>query len=364
MFEHITAESVKADILARLSTTKLQQREGSFVNDIVSAVALEIAGAYHKMDALLPMFYLDETSGTYIDLQAAVVGITRRAGTKASCSITFTGEDGSTVPAGTPFYSRTGLAFALDEAVTITNGTVIGTATAIEIGTAGNIAEGELINTLRNYSGISSYTNSAASGGTDTETDESLLSRYLARMRRAPTSGNAYHYQSWAESVEGVGRSRVISRWDGPGTVQVVVAAPGMTIPDAKTVTAVAEYIEASRPVGAEVTVTAARAVPLAVEAAVTLDGSTDAQTVKNALSAAVSEYLQNLAKNAFDSNVDLQLEALENKSYKVPYNRIAFLMLSIEGVEDYTDLKLNGEAASVVIPADSVPVLTGVTVT
>lgn len=75
MYENLTVEDIKSRILERI-TTNLQTREGSYTNDVISAAAAEIAEVYHSMDALLPAFYLDETSGTYIDRQAAVVGIT------------------------------------------------------------------------------------------------------------------------------------------------------------------------------------------------------------------------------------------------------------------------------------------------
>ena len=200
MYENLTVEDIKSRILERI-TTNLQTREGSYTNDVISAAAAEIAEVYHSMDALLPAFYLDETSGTYIDRQAAVVGITRKTGTKAACSITFTGTNGAQVPGGTPFYTTAGLAFTLRETVTVADGTAAGTLEAAEVGDLYNIGAGEITQTLKNYSGITGYTNGEASGGTDPESDASLLSRYLDRMRRTATSGNPYHYQQWANSV-------------------------------------------------------------------------------------------------------------------------------------------------------------------
>ena len=223
MFEELTEEQVKARITGRLNT-HLLTGEGSFTGDVIAALAVEICSCYHAMDGLTGMFYVDETSGAYIDKQAAVVGITRKAGTAASCTLTVTGTDGAEIPAGTPFYTAAGLAFYLDGAVTVSDGTGAGTLTAAEPGAAYNIGEGEIVSTLKNYSGISGYTNGAASGGTDPETDEALVARYYARMRRSPTSGNAYHYQQWAGEVDGVGYARVISKWAGAGTVKVLLA--------------------------------------------------------------------------------------------------------------------------------------------
>lgn len=362
MYEDITVEGIKQRIIARL-TTALDTREGSHTNEEISAVAAELAECYHVWDSLLPQFYLDEGSGRYIDKQAAVVGITRKEGTAASCSITFTGSDSASVPAGTPFYTAAGLAFYLSESITISSGTAVGLLVAAETGDIYNIGEGEIVKTLRNYSGISGYANGAAAGGTDAESDEALLTRYLERMRRTATSGNPYHYQQWALEVAGVGASRVISKWDGPGTVKVVLAGPDMG-PVAEPITAAcAAYIERQRPVGAEVTVTSARVRNISVTAAVAVDGSTSRETVAAEFQAAVEVYLSGLAASAFAGNVDLQLEEMGDKAYTVLYNRIAYLLLSVSGVTDYEALTVNGGSANITVAADEVPVLTGVSV-
>lgn len=361
MYENLTVEDIKSRILERI-TTNLQTREGSYTNDVISAAAAEIAEVYHSMDALLPAFYLDETSGTYIDRQAAVVGITRKPGTKAVCAITFTGSNGAQVPGGTPFYTAAGLAFTLRETVTVADGTAAGTLEASEVGDLYNISAGEITQTLKNYSGITGYTNGEASGGTDPESDASLLSRYLDRMRRTATSGNPYHYQQWANSVEGVGASRVIAKWDGPGTVKVILADPNMEPAAEETVEACGAYIEKQRPVGAAVTVVAANAKELSVSATVTIDGTTK-EAVKTAFTEALGAYFRSLVTTAFAQNLDGQLDTLAEETYTVSYNRISAILLTIPGVVDHTALLVGGGTENISVAADAVPVLTEVTV-
>ena len=93
MFEDMTPEKIRGRILGRLKTD-LQTREGSFTNDVIAAASVETSELYHSLDALLPSFYVDETSGQFIDRQAGIVGIGRKLGTRASCVITFTGSSG------------------------------------------------------------------------------------------------------------------------------------------------------------------------------------------------------------------------------------------------------------------------------
>ncbi len=363
MFEDTTVEGIKQRILSRLKTN-LQTREGSFVNDVISAIAVELHDCYHQWDSMEPRFYVGDDSGPYIDKQAATVGVYRKPGTVASCSITFSGSDGARVPAGTPFYTESGLTFILQEDAVLSGGTASGTLVASGTGDAYNIGEGEITSTLRNYSGISGYANAEASGGTDQETDEALVTRYYERMRRSPTSGNPYHYQDWATSVAGVGAARVIAKWNGAGTVKVVLAGPDMEPVGSSIVSSCADYIETQRPVGAAVTVVSAAAKNVTVSASVQVDSTTTVTDVKKALSASVSAYLRELTVSAFRKNIDLQPETMESGTYTVLYNRITYLMLSIPGVVDYTSLTINGGTENVVVGAAEVPVLAEVSVT
>lgn len=362
MFEAMTPETIRRRILSRL-TTDLQTREGSFTNDIIAAAAEELSECYHALDALVPAFYVDETSGPYIDKQAGIVGIVRKAGTAASCGIVFTGTDGAAIPAGAPYYTASGLTFYLKDKVVIRDGEGRGELAAAEAGDAYNIAAGEIVTALRNYSGVSGFANEAADGGTDPESDGALLARYLERMRKPATSGNPWHYQRWAKEVDGIGAARVVSKWKGPGTVKVIVADQDFQPATAAAVAACGARIEAERPIGPEVTVEAAKALEVTVAASVVLSGSASPGGVRTALEEALREYLRSLASAAFGGNVDLQFDDMAAGNYEALFNRAAFLLLSIPGVVDYRSLTLCGGTGNVTIPADAVPVLTEVTV-
>ena len=115
---------------------------------------------------------------------------------------------------------------------------------------------------------------------------------------------------------------------------------------------------------GAEVTVTAAQGVELAVTATVSIDGTTTKGKVQTAFQAALAAYLAGLVKTAFTRNLDGELDDVAGQRYTVSYNRVSALLLSVPGVIDHTALTVAGGTASVSVPADGVPVLTEVTVT
>ncbi len=348
MYEEITVETLKASLLANLAAAGWSTTEGSFVDLLAGPTATELYKRYQADNVLEPMFYVDETSGTYIDKQAALFGITRKAGIKAVAAITFTGSAGTVIPAATAFLTAAGLVFNLDTTVTLdSTGAGTGTVTAAAVGETYNIDAGTLIKMYVNLSGLTSYTNAAATGGVDAESDSALVTRLYARLQTPATSGNAYAYQQWALSVDGVGAAKVIPLWAGAGTVKVVVAGMDREPVEAAVVTAVSNYIGELRPIGATVTVASVTGVTITVAASVTVDSSTTVAAVQAALVSKLDTYVKSVALS----------------SYTVLYNRIVFLLLDIDGVVDYTTLTVNGGTANISLADGEVPVLGEVTV-
>ena len=102
------------------------------------------------------------------------------------------------------------------------------------------------------------------------------------------------------------------------------------------------EHIEENRPIGAEVTVVSASPVMINISVRLTADNTSDIQTtVENVL----KDYLSG--------------EAIK-KEY-ISYAKIGSLILSISGVEDYTDLKVNSGTKNIKIADGAVPVLESV---
>lgn len=347
MYENLTVESIKTDILSRIDAG-IDIREGSYTNDMISAAAYEIWKLYQSLDAVVPIAYVDETSGEYIDKRCAEFGITRKAGTAATATLHFTGTDGTVIPAGKVFLTSDGLEFETVTAATIASGAATATATAAEIGEAYNVAAGTIVRQLSSLSGLNAVTNDAATGGTDAETDAALVARLYAFLQRPATSGNAYHYEQWALAVSGVGAVKVTPTWDGAGTVKVLIADEDKQPVDAAVVTACADYIEDNRPIGATVTVASVAALEINVAAAITIDGTTTKAAVRTALMAALSAYFESIAM----------------AQYTVAYHRVAYILLDIAGVTDYTALTVNSGAVNVTVGADQVPVVGTVEVT
>lgn len=347
MFEAITPESIKAAILAEAGDS-LETREGSFLDSMAGPAAVEIWKVYQAMNAVISIAFPDESAGGYLDLEGAKYGITRKPGTRARCTMTLTGTAGTTIPAGTVFLTLEGLEFALLEAVLLTGGSDTGTAEAVEIGSAYNVEAGAITRMVQTLTGLSTWTNAAAAGGTDPESDAALFERIRDFRSRQATSGNAYHYEQWAMEVAGVGGAKIFPLWNGAGTVKVVLVDADMEPASPDIVAAAAAHIEAERPIGATVTVAAAQSLAIHVAAKLTLDGSTTLPEVKA----------------VFEAELDAYLKTLAFRTSILRYNQVAYLLLSLPGVLDFTSLTLNGGTGNVSIGAEQVPALGEVALT
>lgn len=348
LFEDLTPEIIRSRILARMETD-IQTREGSYAYDMASPVSFEAWRVLMTLDELITAFYVDEHSGHYLDDHADLLGLARRVGTKAVAVMHFTGRSGVTIPAGTAFFTGSGLEFDLAYDVILIDGAGTGYLSAADVGDNYNVDAGEIDQILRNISGLESYTNEAATGGTDPENDAALFDRIDYHRKNPSTSGNENHYKEWALSCDGVGAAKVTGLWNGPGTVRVLIAGYDRRAVDDAVISACAQYIETQRPVGAEVTVQSASEVQIHVNATVILSQGTALGTVQAELVSKLGSYLQELADKYFKTSTV--------RPYVLTYNKVAFLLMGIEGVVDFTSLQVNGGTSNIVIDATTVPV-------
>lgn len=354
LFDNETPEVVRDRILSRMSS-ELDTREGSFAFDVVAPVAFELWRQKMTMEELLSAFYIDETSGKYLDPHANLVGLARKEGAPAAAVMSFAGRDGLVIPAGTVFFSDTGKEFMLEKDATIQDGVAVGRVVAAQVGEAYNVDAGSINQMLRNLSGLNEYTNEAAAGGADPERDTALFGRIDQKRKNPATSSNEAHYREWALEVDGIGDCRVDRLWAGNGTVRVVVVGYGYDPVDETVVAAVAENIEAKRAVGAHVTVISAGGASIDVAATLVVDPSSTLAAVKATFSELLTAYLQESIAQVFKLN-DRDVRCT------IYYNRIAALLMSVDGVIDYADLTVNGGTDNITLDDVSVPVVGEVT--
>lgn len=270
MFERPTLRDLVtrtlADVTSRLSPEELLRRSDARV------YARVLAGASHELHGhvqwVAQQVIYDTAEAEILERWATLWGINRKAAVAASGSIAVTGY--GAVPAGALYTRAGGVEFVVTESTAVPGNVPVRASLA---GAAGNTAAGEALSLMTPIDGVATVaTVNSLVNGSDIEDVASLRLRFLARIRKAPNGGDVDDYERWALEVPGVTRAWVAPLEQGAGTVVVRFVRDNDTpiIPDAGEVAVVKAYIEARKPVTAELFVVAPVAAPVDFQIALT----------------------------------------------------------------------------------------------
>lgn len=280
---------------SRLPGTDARLRR-SFLYVLAMALAGLVHGLYGFLEYMFRQVFPDTAEAEYLDRWASIWGVIRKAAAKATGITQATGTNGSNIASGTELTRSDGRRFKTTALGTISGGIANLSVEAVEPGLDGITANGSLLTFVSTPSGVNSVTtvqSPGLSGGTDIETDESLLQRLLDRIQTPPQGGSAEDYVTWALEVPGVTRAWCYPLELGAGTVTVRFMMDDTYsngIPLAGDVTAVDDYIDPRRPVTADVTVVA----PTAVALNFTIDlGTNDTTDIRAAVEAELKDMIR-----------------------------------------------------------------------
>ena len=302
------------------------------------AVAAQLWGLYVQCDWVNRQCFPQTAQGEYLDLHAQL----RREATAAEGVLRFTvdaaGAADREIAAGTVCMTAGLTRFETIEAGTLEAGetSVDIRARALDAGSAGNVAAGTILQMAVAPVGVSRCTNPAAfTGGTDREDDETLRARVLETYRRLPNGANAAFYQQGALSFDEVAAAAVIPRPRGVGSVDVVVSTAAGA-PSAELLEELEDYFEARREIAVDVQVRAPEMETVDVTVQVAAEEGQDAQTVQDAVEAALRGW--------FDGR---------RLGQSVLRAALGELVFHVEGVANYA---LTAPAADVAVEVDVLP--------
>ena len=347
-----TANEILTDLLAAMPDS-YQKTVGYPTHDLLAAAALRMQGTDEEVAAMRAALDPENLAGGDLDRYVFPrAGLERRQATFATGVLTVTGT--GTVQQGALFESGGGIQFAASETVQITGEGQVPVTCRVD-GAAGNLPAHSITQMPVTLQGIATCDNpEPTTGGYDEEDDAAYYARYLLKIRTPATSGNIYHYQSWALEVSGVGAVQVFPLARGPGTVDIVlIDSTGQPAPP-DLVQQVQDYIDpggtgegyGQAPIGAQCLVEAATGTEIALSATVFKLDTAEQETVTTGIKAAVGAYL---AEIAFQQDY-------------VSLARITERILAVEGVRDLESLTLNGGTDNVHLDERACAVLGEVT--
>lgn len=347
-----TANEILTDLLAAMPDS-YQKTVGYPTHDLLAAAALRMQGTDEEVAAMRAALDPENLAGGDLDRYVFPrAGLERRQATFATGVLTVTGT--GTVQQGALFESGGGIQFAASETVQITGEGQVPVTCRLD-GAAGNLPAHSITQMPVTLQGIAACDNpEPTTGGYDEEDDAAYYARYLLKIRTPATSGNIYHYQSWALEVSGVGAVQVFPLARGPGTVDIVlIDSTGQPAPP-DLVQQVQDYIDpggtgegyGQAPIGAQCLVEAATGTEIALSATVFKLDTADEEAVTVGIKAAVGAYL---AQIAFQQDY-------------VSFARITERILAVDGVRDLESLTLNGGTDNVHLDERACAVLGEVT--
>nr|BDD45839.1 tail protein [Gammaproteobacteria bacterium] len=286
-------DRANADIESRLPGSQPRLRRS-----VLGVIGRVLAGAHHGLYGFINFLanqVLPDTAETeWLERHASIWGLSRKAASKAGGNVGLTGTNGSVVPSGTELQTADGVQYVSTAEATIAAGVASVAIEATAGGVDGNQAASVTLSFVSPVAGVdatATVDGGALTGGADAETDDDLRARVISRIQQPPHGGADFDYTTWALEVAGVTRAWVYPQELGIGTVTVRFMmddtyADG--IPLAADVTDVQNYIDALRPVTADLTVVAPTSVPLNF----TISGLSPSTT---AIKAAIEDELKDL---------------------------------------------------------------------
>ena len=300
------------------------------------------------------------SSGSFLDYLAAGSQTKRKAATYAEAVLSLEGEPGTIVPAGTVFATEAkndqpSIEFAAVESCILGEdgkGTVL--VRALLDGRQPNVNAGTIVLMSEPVEGIRTVTNKEkATGGTEEESDDDRRERILEADASEETSyiGNNADYKRWAKAVDGIGDAIVIPEWNGPETVKIVCLDQNGEGANKTLLDAVYNYIMAPdnpadrlAPPNTILTVAAPDLVNIAYSFTVVLADGFELDTVISSFKKLLESYYKTVADDG-----------------AVKYIKVHALLTSTPGVEDFTNLLINGSTDNVRIENDEYPYTQGV---
>lgn len=374
MYEERTFEWCMKRALARVPDT-VSKRPGDIVYDMLSPVCWEMAELYFALSIMQELVFLGTAKGEYLDAWGMQTGgLVRLPATHSRYAFAY---EGAEPPEGTRFFAEMQYFVLLRDEETgelILESEATGRETTAILPGTPAIPAVTVRGLKRAAFGV------LLSAGVDTEDDEHFRQRIREKLTGPAANGNIQHYKTWAESVPGVGRAKVIPLFAGENTVMVVLFDPDGRPVMQDVVDAVQEYIDpitkdltvevdgitypsgdgngcGAANIGAHLTTVSATPIEIRVEFTAVIEPGWSMHTAKQQAKEAIDGYFRSLAL----TNLDAASIAMDAIGTVVRVSAVGAALSACPALADYDRLLLNGSARNIEIGQTSAPVLTEV---
>lgn len=351
MFNIDTEREIKDRIYKHLKND-LNKSEGSILNDIVSALSLEIINNQIIFKSAFDSSFIETARGELLDLRCKEHGVYRKKGKKAQGEVMFRGDNLDYI--------------VLKDTVIINNNTNLKYLTLhdVKINEPCKVISesiGSMYNTANpDFTFVGDDNNIKSielrldiTGGEDIENDHELRKRLYFTVAYPEGVGTVRDYERWALEVEGVKVAKALPCYYGNGTVRVIVGGDKGDILDEDLIKRVQDYIcplddgkygTGKAPIGSKVTVTTFDKLSINIKI--------------TGLSVYNIDNLNNI-KNTISNNLDKYLLDVVDT---IRYNEVISVIIDSDGIKDFKDMTINDSKDNIEINYNTKGVLEDIT--
>lgn len=258
-----------------LANDALRQSDAQVLSRSMGGTAF---GLYGYLDWIAAQMLPDTAEEATLERDAILrLKQPRKAAQPAQGSVSFLAAAGAVLDVDIVLQFSDGRSYRVTTGLTTTAGTNNTTVEAVDGGTLGNADPGLTMTLVQPVEGIDSTFTVLApglTGGVARESVESLRARVIRSYQVVPHGGDADDYETWALECPGITRAWCRRNYMGPGTVGLFVMRDDdeNPIPNATQLAEVKAYVEARRPVTAELYVLAPVPLPVVYSLRLTPD--------------------------------------------------------------------------------------------
>lgn len=277
---------------------------GAGIRHLLEILAKAIHDLYSLLATVTNQSWVTTATGKWLDLKVREVGIQRRVAVKTQLRLTFrtaalAGSD-ITIPIGTICKSRKDSQGNEYRFLTVKSSLIEQGQSEVTVlaeaelpGKAWNVAVSSITRMVTKVNGIASVSNDEplVREGADGESDETLRQRAILTWDTLGLGGTRNAYQAWSMTIPGVRAVSILDDFPfGPGTVGVVILGEE-GVPSAQLLYDVQTFIDARKPLTADVRVIAPVLVETTIALTITHFADVDPITLDTAIRAKIDRF-------------------------------------------------------------------------
>lgn len=347
MFENLTYQTLLDRLLTDVKAKypELDYREGSLVYNAIAAAALELNTFYINADMVNDQSFIETASRTFLYKLSEQMGIDTSIydATKG----TFKGLFSQEIPIG----SRWNLGLYNYTVIEQLDNQDPYYVYELECETAG-AAPNSIVGTLTPISDVNlnlTYSElvSAIIQGREQFTDDEIVTYYKNKVNGAAVDGNKAQYEVWCGTFDGIGNYKVFPLWNGVNSVKCSILNEINGVASEELIKDFQDYLDPGStgmgdgvaPIGAIVTVSTATEHPINISATIYMK---EGYVNNGELDETIAQYY-----------IDRSYE-----SDYVSYSQIIMAILSNPGIENVTNVLLDGGTQDVKLGEEEIPVI------